>query len=34
MQPVFKLHSVYQQDFFPLNLNDLIPENYFIRLID
>lgn len=34
MQPVFKPHSVHQQDLFPLNLNDLIPENHSARLID
>ena len=34
MQPVFKPHSVHQQDLFPLNLNDLISENHSARLID
>lgn len=34
MQPVFKPHSVHQQELFPLNLNDLIPENHSARLID
>jgi hypothetical protein len=34
IQPVFKPHSVHQQDFFPLNLNDLIPENHAARLTD
>jgi transposase len=34
MQPVFKEHSVHQQELFPLNLNDLISENHSARLID
>lgn len=34
MQPVFKSHSVHQQELFPLNLNDLISENHSARLID
>lgn len=34
MQPVFKHHSVHQQELFPLNLNDLISENHSSRLID
>jgi transposase len=34
MQPVFKQHSVHQQELFPLNLNDLISENHSARLID
>lgn len=34
MQPVFKRHSVHQQELFPLNLNDLISENHSSRLID
>src|SRR3970282_216065 len=34
MQPVFKCHSVHQQELFPLNLNDLISENHSARLID
>ena len=34
MQPVFKHHSVHQQELFPLNLNDLISENHSARLID
>ena len=34
MQPVFKSHSVHQQTLFPLDLNDLIPENHSSRLID
>lgn len=34
MQPVFKYHSVHQQELFPLNLNDLISENHSARLID
>lgn len=34
MQLVFKPHWVHQQDLFPLNLNDLIPENHAARLID
>jgi len=34
MLPVFKHHSVHQQELFPLNLNDLISENHSARLID
>jgi len=34
MQPVFKYHSVHQQELFPLNLNALISENHSARLID
>ena len=34
MQPVFKHHSVHQQELFPLNLNDLISKNHSARLID
>jgi len=34
MLPAFKPHSVHQQDLFPLNLNDRIPENHSARLID
>jgi len=34
MKPIFKPHSVHQQDLFPLNLNHLIPENHAARLID
>ena len=34
MQVIFKLHSVYQQTLFLLDLNVLIPENHSTRLID
>ncbi|MEZ7505178.1 transposase [Flavobacterium sp. Arc2] len=34
MQPIFKHHSVHQQELFPLNLNALISENHSARLID
>ena len=34
MQPIFKPHSVHQQELFPLNLNDLIAEDHSARLID
>ena len=34
MQPIFKHHSVHQQELFPLNLNALISENHSSRLID
>lgn len=34
MQPIFKSHSVHQQELFPLNLNDLVPTSHAARLID
>ena len=34
MKPIFKYHSVHQQELFPLNLNDLIAEHHCARLID
>ena len=34
MQPIFKPHSVHQQELFPLNLNDLIADDHSARLID
>lgn len=34
MQSVFKHYSVHQQEFFTLNLNDLISENHSARLED
>lgn len=34
MQAVFKPHSVHQQDLFPLNLGELVPESHAARLID
>ncbi len=34
MQPVFKHHSVHQQELFTITLNDLISANHFSRLID
>ena len=34
MQPIFKPHSVHQQELFPLDLNNLIAQDHSARLID
>lgn len=34
MQPVFKSHSVHQQELFPINLSELVPVSHAARLID